>query len=160
MDKALESPANPSAVPTHDGGIDRDALGGQVRQAVFWRTGTQIVSQTISWTATLIVIRLLEPADYGLFAMAQVMMTFLDFLNGYGFASALIQSKQLARQAIPVGQHPVLRFADHERQPQQQAPEEKLCGSFGHHRSKQIIGVMGIILAKNIFRGNHGIRRM
>ncbi len=100
MDKALESPANPPAVPTQEVGIDRDALGGQVRQAVFWRTGTQIVSQTISWTATLVVIRLLEPADYGLVAMAQVMMTFLDFLNGYGFASALIQSKQLARQAI------------------------------------------------------------
>ncbi len=79
---------------------DRTAISGQVRQAVFWRTGTQIVSQAISWTATLIVIRLLDPADYGLFAMAQVMMTFLDFLNGYGFASALIQSRNLADKAI------------------------------------------------------------
>ena len=100
MDKALESPANPSVDPTQTTGIDRDALGGQVRQAVFWRTGTQIIGQLISWTATLIVIRLLEPADYGLYAMAAVMMTFLDFLNGYGFASALIQSKNLAVQAI------------------------------------------------------------
>lgn len=76
------------------------ALGGKVRRAVFWRTGTQIFSQLISWSATLIVIRLLNPADYGLFAMAQVMMTFLDFLNGYGFASALIQSKEVSKQAI------------------------------------------------------------
>ena len=75
-------------------------LGGKVRRAVFWRTGTQIFAQLISWSATLIVIRLLNPADYGLFAMAQVMMTFLDFLNGYGFASALIQSKEVSRQAI------------------------------------------------------------
>ena len=75
-------------------------LGGQVRRAVFWRTGTQIFAQLISWSATLIVIRLLNPADYGLFAMAQVMMTFLDFLNGYGFASALIQSKEVSKQAI------------------------------------------------------------
>ena len=65
-------------------------LSGQVRRAIFWRTGTQILSQIISWTVTLIVIRILNPADYGLYAMAQVMMTFLDFLNGYGFASALI----------------------------------------------------------------------
>ena len=76
------------------------ALGGQVRRAVFWRTGSQLVAQAISWSATLIVIRLLNPADYGLFAMAQVMMTFLDFLNGYGFASALIQSREVSRQAI------------------------------------------------------------
>lgn len=75
-------------------------LGGKVRRAVFWRTGTQIFAQLISWSATLIVIRLLNPADYGLFAMAQVMMTFLDFLNGYGFASALIQSKEVSKQAI------------------------------------------------------------
>ena len=77
-----------------------DDLSDQVRRAVMWRTGTQIVSQAISWTATLMVIRILNPADYGLFAMAQVMMTFLDFLNGYGFASALIQSKHVSRQAI------------------------------------------------------------
>lgn len=82
------------------GAIDRDAMSGTVRRAVAWRTGTQIVGQLISWSATLIVIRLLDPADYGLFAMAQVMMTFLDFLNGYGFASALIQSKNLERTAI------------------------------------------------------------
>lgn len=75
-------------------------LGGKVRRAVFWRTGTQIFAQLISWSATLIVIRLLNPADYGLFAMAQVMMTFLDFLNGYGFASALIQSKEVSKQSI------------------------------------------------------------
>ncbi|MEQ1689242.1 MAG: lipopolysaccharide biosynthesis protein [Sphingopyxis sp.] len=85
--------ATPKTPPVTD-------LGGQVRNAVFWRTGTQIVSQTISWTATLLVIRILNPADYGLFAMAQVMMTFLDFLNGYGFASALIHSKEVSKQAI------------------------------------------------------------
>ena len=75
-------------------------LSGQVRRAIFWRTGTQILSQIISWTVTLIVIRILNPADYGLYAMAQVMMTFLDFLNGYGFASALIQQKEVTRHAI------------------------------------------------------------
>ncbi|MEQ1725260.1 MAG: lipopolysaccharide biosynthesis protein [Sphingopyxis sp.] len=75
-------------------------LSGQVRQAIFWRTGTQIVSQAISWTATLIVIRILNPADYGLFAMAAVMMTFLDFLNGHGFASALIQKKEVSAHSI------------------------------------------------------------
>jgi O-antigen/teichoic acid export membrane protein len=93
--------ANPQET-VHEAPIesDRATISGQVRQAVFWRTGTQIISQTISWTATLIVIRLLDPADYGLFAMAQVMMTFLDFLNGHGFASALIQSRDLAVKAI------------------------------------------------------------
>ncbi len=77
-----------------------DSLGNQVRRAIYWRTGTQIISQAISWTATLIVLWILNPADYGLFVMAQVMMSFLDFLNGYGFASALIQSKEVSQKSI------------------------------------------------------------
>lgn len=75
-------------------------LNAQVRRAVFWRTGTQIASQVISWSATFIVLNLLQPADYGLYAMAAVMMTFLDFLNGYGFASALIHRKDVSRNAL------------------------------------------------------------
>jgi O-antigen/teichoic acid export membrane protein len=70
-------------------------FGNRVKSAVFWRSGTQILSQLISWGATLAVIRILEPSDYGLFAMTSVVMVFLNFLNGYGFVSALIQSEKV-----------------------------------------------------------------
>src|SRR3546814_2100667 len=68
------------------------AFGDRVRSAVIWRSGSQIFAQIITWSVTLVVIRLLDPADYGLFAMTQVIMSFLAFLNGWGFASALVQS--------------------------------------------------------------------
>ncbi len=68
---------------------------GRVRSAVFWRSGSQILAQIISWTATLVVIRLLEPRDYGLFAMAQAVLAFLQFMNGYGLVSALVQGETL-----------------------------------------------------------------
>lgn len=71
------------------------AFGSRVRSAVIWRSGSQILAQIITWGSTLAVIRLLDPADYGLFAMTQVVLAFLAFLNGYGFASALVQSEQL-----------------------------------------------------------------
>ncbi|PZU59040.1 MAG: lipopolysaccharide biosynthesis protein [Sphingobium sp.] len=70
-------------------------FGARVRSAVFWRSGSQIVSQIVSWTATLAVIRILDPADYGLFAMTQVILNFMGFLNGYGLVSALVQSETL-----------------------------------------------------------------
>ena len=85
-----ESPTKPSDSPS-DGGMN--GLGARVRQAVIWRSGSQIVAQAITWGSTLVVIRLLEPGDYGLFAMSAVVMAFMSFLNGYGFASALIQSE-------------------------------------------------------------------
>lgn len=70
-------------------------FGTRVKSAVFWRSGTQILSQLVSWGATLAVIRILEPGDYGLFAMTSVVLVFLNFLNGYGFVSALIQSEKV-----------------------------------------------------------------
>ncbi len=67
-------------------------FGARIRSAIFWRSGSQIVSQMMSWVVTLAVIRLLDPADYGLFAMTQVILNFATFLNGYGLVSALVQS--------------------------------------------------------------------
>jgi len=66
------------------------SFGSRVRSAVFWRSGTQILSQLVSWGVTVFVMRLLDPKDYGLFAMTQVVTVMLFFLNGYGFANALI----------------------------------------------------------------------
>ncbi|OHD07113.1 lipopolysaccharide biosynthesis protein [Sphingopyxis sp. RIFCSPHIGHO2_12_FULL_65_19] len=72
-----------------------EAFGSRVRSAVIWRSGSQILAQIITWASTLLVIRLLEPSDYGLFAMTQVVLAFLAFLNGWGFASALVQSDSI-----------------------------------------------------------------
>ena len=80
------------AMPVSESPAD---FGTRVKSAVFWRSGTQILSQLISWGATLAVIRILEPSDYGLFAMTSVVLVFLNFLNGYGFVSALIQSEEV-----------------------------------------------------------------
>ncbi len=65
----------------------------RVRSAVFWRSGSQIAAQLVMWAATIIVVRLLDPHDYGLFAMSQVVLTLFNFLNGYSFASGLIQAE-------------------------------------------------------------------
>src|SRR5690606_15233532 len=71
------------------------SLASSVRQAVIWRSGSQIAAQVIAWTSTLAVVRILDPSDYGLFAMTQVVLAFLSFLNGYGFASSLIQDREI-----------------------------------------------------------------
>jgi O-antigen/teichoic acid export membrane protein len=70
-------------------------FGDRVKAAVIWRSGTQIVAQIISWGVTLAVLRILDPGDYGLFAMSAAVLVFLNFLNGYGFVSALIQQDKI-----------------------------------------------------------------
>jgi O-antigen/teichoic acid export membrane protein len=74
---------------------DAPALGEQVKGAVLWRSGSQILAQVLSWGSTLFVVRILDPTDYGLFAMTQVVLAFLTFLNGYGFASSLIRAETI-----------------------------------------------------------------
>lgn len=79
---------------------DAPGLGAQVRRAVLWRSGSQIVAQVVQWTATFLVIRLLGPSDYGLFAMTQVVLTFLNMANGYGLASGLVRADRVSEREI------------------------------------------------------------
>ncbi|GGP00633.1 lipopolysaccharide biosynthesis protein [Stakelama pacifica] len=77
-----------------------ESLRNQVRSAVIWRSGTQILGQLITWASTFLVIRILNPADYGLYAMTQVVLVLLNMLNGYGLASGLIQRESVDRHAM------------------------------------------------------------
>lgn len=75
---------------THESG----QFAGRVRSAVFWRSGSQILAQLVMWTSTFLVIRLLDPSDYGLFAMTQIVLSLMSLMNGYSFAGALVQADQ------------------------------------------------------------------
>ena len=72
----------------------------QVRSAVIWRSGTQIFSQLVAWASTFLVIRILSPSDYGLFAMTSVVLVLLSLLNGQGFANAAIQQRDGGPQQL------------------------------------------------------------
>jgi O-antigen/teichoic acid export membrane protein len=88
----MTHPVSPSQEPS--------ALANRVRNAVAWRAGSQIAAQILTWAATIIVVRMLTPGDYGLFAMSQVVLVALNFLNGHSFASSLIQESEISAQRI------------------------------------------------------------
>lgn len=67
----------------------------RVRSAVIWRWGSQVLSQLVTWTVTIIIVRLLDPHDYGLFAMTTAVLAAFNFLNGYGFANSLIPAERI-----------------------------------------------------------------
>lgn len=88
------------AIDTDSDQAPQDDLRNQVRKAVIWRSGTQIFSQLISWASTFLVIRILAPADYGLFAMTSVVLVLLGLLNGYGLANAVIRMDKVERHTL------------------------------------------------------------
>src|SRR5687767_6994619 len=74
---------------------DSEQFAARVRSAVFWRSGSQIVAQLVMWTSTFLVIRLLEPSDYGLFAITQIVLSLMSLMNGYSFTGALVQADSI-----------------------------------------------------------------
>lgn len=85
MESTQSSPASPP-----------DSLRNQVRSAVIWRSGSQIVGQILTWGSTFLVIRILSPSDYGLYAMTSVVLVMLSLMNGFGLANALIQKRDVS----------------------------------------------------------------
>jgi O-antigen/teichoic acid export membrane protein len=79
---------------------DPHALAVRVRSALVWRWGTQVLAQVITWASTIMVVRLLSPSDYGLFAMTQTVIVALNFLNGQSFATSLIQTDRIDERRI------------------------------------------------------------
>lgn len=75
-------------------------FGQRIRRAVIWRSGSQIAGQIVAWASTFLVIRILTPEDYGLFALTQVMLMLFNLLNGYGLASAVIQRDEVAAHEL------------------------------------------------------------
>jgi O-antigen/teichoic acid export membrane protein len=71
-----------------------------VRSAILWRAGSQIAAQVVMWGATLLVVRLLDPQDYGLFAMTSVVLVAFNILNGDSFATALIRAESIPPRRI------------------------------------------------------------
>jgi len=63
----------------------------QVMSALRWTAGARLTAQVVTWAITLVVIRILSPADYGLLAMATVFIGFLAMFSEFGLGSAVVQ---------------------------------------------------------------------
>lgn len=82
------------------------SLRSQALSGFRWTASVRLASQVVTWAITLIVIRLLTPADYGLLAMATVFVSFLAMFSELGLGAAVVQKadvdEQLLRRAFGV----------------------------------------------------------
>ena len=97
---ALPAQTADAADPAPSQAAAPPGFGQQVRAGVIWKSGSQIVGQVVAWISTFLVIRLLNPSDYGLVAMTGVILTFLDLFNGWGFASSLVRDDKTDKHKI------------------------------------------------------------
>jgi O-antigen/teichoic acid export membrane protein len=66
----------------------------RVLSAFGWAAAGRLAGQTVNWAITLVVIRILTPEDYGLMAMAMLLVSALTFVSD-GMASGIIQTDEI-----------------------------------------------------------------
>jgi O-antigen/teichoic acid export membrane protein len=67
----------------------------KVITSLLWQGAASLVGQVISWLVTLLVIRILSPADYGLVAMAGISIGFLMLVGDLGVGAVVVQAPEL-----------------------------------------------------------------
>ncbi len=69
-------------------------------RALKWAGSFKLLGQLFTWAITIVVIRLLAPADYGLLALSMVVISLSTIMAEMGMGAALIQSKKLDSQEL------------------------------------------------------------
>jgi teichuronic acid exporter len=77
-------------------------LRSGIAQALRWSFGARFATQAISWASTLLVIRLLQPEDYGVMAMAMSVLTLANRVNEGGLAASVVQKQEIGRDDLGV----------------------------------------------------------
>lgn len=73
-------------------------IGSRVGIGIIWMIGARLFDRFIGIISTLILARLLIPADFGLVAMATAIGAILDLLGAFSFDLALIQNPNAGRK--------------------------------------------------------------
>lgn len=74
------------------------SLRGDVLHSLKWMGALRFAGQLVAWGITLVVIRILKPADYGLYAMASIMIGFAALFQELGLYTAMVQKRDLTRR--------------------------------------------------------------
>jgi O-antigen/teichoic acid export membrane protein len=72
-------------------------IGSKVARGAVWMIGLKFVERGIGFVSTLILARLLLPADFGLVAMAMAVFAFVEIAGSFGFDLALIRNQKADR---------------------------------------------------------------
>ena len=73
------------------------ASGRQIAKGAAWMMGFKLLDKSVGLISTLVLARVLTPADFGLVAMATAVVALLELMGAFGFESALIQRQNTER---------------------------------------------------------------
>lgn len=77
-----------------------DAIIARVLSGARWATVLRLAAQVIRWLSTLVVIRFINPGDYGLNAMLEAPLELMLLFSTLGLDVALVRSKLLVQAEL------------------------------------------------------------
>jgi lipopolysaccharide exporter len=72
-------------------------VGREVAAGAAWMVALKFIERAIGFVSTLVLARLLLPADFGLVAMAMAVFAFVEIAGSFGFDLALIRQRDASR---------------------------------------------------------------
>jgi O-antigen/teichoic acid export membrane protein len=96
-----EQPVVSTGAPS-SGGADTSSLAGRALRGGMLVVGSKFLLQGFTWASTLLVIRLLEPADYGIVAAAFFVIGLAQLIADGGLTRALVQRPRLEENECAV----------------------------------------------------------
>src|SRR5215212_8389262 len=71
-----------------------------VVSGVKWTSVSHVVGRLLSLATSVLLARLLAPSDFGLIAMAMVIVGFVDLFSNLGTSAAVIQKETLSNELL------------------------------------------------------------
>ncbi|MDP9160453.1 MAG: lipopolysaccharide biosynthesis protein, partial [Acidobacteriota bacterium] len=90
MESILEKPSQ-RLIPEPTKHLDSILVRG-----LAWTGGVKWIAQLVTWCSTLIIARLLNPADYGLVGMAAVYLGFINLLCEFGVGTTVVTLREMS----------------------------------------------------------------
>jgi O-antigen/teichoic acid export membrane protein len=72
----------------------------QALSGLKWTGSTRLIGQVLSWAVTLIVVRLLAPADYGMAAVSAAIISVFSAVAELGLGASVVQAPSLERETL------------------------------------------------------------
>jgi len=87
-----------------------EKLGQKTASGVVWNYLSFAANKGTTFVATLILARLLEPADFGLLALALLAISYLEIFNNFGFSESIIYYQEEEMDHIAFGINMLIGF--------------------------------------------------
>lgn len=73
------------------------SLNGDIAKGAAWMVAFKLIDRSVGLISTIVLARMLNPEDFGLVAMAMILLAALNLLISFGFEIQLIQNSKAGR---------------------------------------------------------------